>query len=81
MACTNPRGHRWVDKIDQRSVFRALNVWLIFALGRRVCRQCGAKGCVDKQGKVQLIQDGTRVNIVPLARRAKWAQKKTEHDR
>jgi hypothetical protein len=55
---------------------------------RRICIQCGARGRVDGQGKVEVlltadgkpVDQNPKVQVVPLAQRAKWAQKKTEFD-
>jgi hypothetical protein len=91
MSCTNPRGHRWVDRIPDfpsaRHLFgerlENINRLLVADPHRRVCVQCTARGRVDSQGKVQLVlaPENPKVQIVPLAQRAKWAQKKTEFDR
>lgn len=96
MSCTSPRGHRWVDHLKEIPAIerrfgdrvRSINRLLHADPARRICVQCSARGRVDGQGKVQVVvgPDGRavdqdyKVQVVPLARRAKWAQHKTEHD-
>lgn len=91
MSCTSPRGHRWRDQLDPHDEsdvalfgdrLANINRLLDADPARRVCAQCGARGRVDSQGRVQatIVPENPKVQIVPLAARAKWAQKKTEFD-
>lgn len=96
MSCTNARGHRWLDRIPDLPATRRrfgdrignINRLLAADPARRICVQCGARGRVDGQGRVEVVigPDGRpldqnpKVRVVPLAQRAKWAQQKTEYD-
>lgn len=50
------RGHTWKDHLPETSVFRGWNARLSKNLALRICARCGARGTVNSQGVVDVIE-------------------------